>query len=69
GLEWALSSLGALPVSPLLSWPLPAAAALGVYLLLLLSAHGGTRDNLTYALSLLSPRRFREFIVTGLRRT
>ena len=69
GLEWALSSLGALPVSPLLSWPLPAAAALGVYLLLLLSAHGGTRDNLTYALSLLSPRRFRDFILTGLRRT
>lgn len=69
GLEWALSSLGALPVSPLLSWPLPAAAALGAYLLLLLCAHGGTRDNLAYALSLLSPRRFREFIVTGLRRT
>ncbi|MEK7838854.1 MAG: hypothetical protein AAB328_12835, partial [candidate division NC10 bacterium] len=56
-------------VDPLFSWPAPAAVALGAYLLLLLCAHGGTRDNLAYALSLLSPRRFREFIVTGLRRT
>ncbi len=67
GLERALVSLA--PVPPLHAWPGPAAVALGAYLGLLLVAHRGTRDNLAYALSLLSPRRFRDFILTGLGRT
>lgn len=69
GFLWALLALTPVPLGPLLSWPGPAAAALGAYLLLLLLAHDGTQDNLAYALSLLSPRRFRDFILTGLGRT
>ena len=69
GLELGLAGRALGGGSPLRSWPGRATVALGVYLLLLLVAHGGTRDNLSYAASLLSPRRFRDFILTGLRRT
>ena len=45
-----------------------AAAALAVYLLFLMATHPGTRDNLRYAGSLLSPQRFGAFLREGLGR-
>ena len=44
-----------------------AAVTLAAYVALLLGVHPGTRDNLTYSASLLSPARFRAFLREGIR--